>query len=206
LRIRTLLATAALFSACLVAHADTIYNNFSSGEDASSLELQPGVAEAVAFTPNGNYVLTGATVLAGENPQANSVVEFAIYSSVDGTVGTSLMNLGSHTLTVSPLTGGANTFSATGTLDLLQGQRYWLVAIQNGGGDFIWLGSGSSAEPGSYSNDSGVNFGPVSDTALEFAITGTPYTPTAAKPEPSSFALLGSGLLGFAGVLRKRLG
>lgn len=31
------------------------------------------------------------------------------------------------------------------------------------------------------------------------------YTPnTAATPEPSSIALLGTGLLGFAGVLRKR--
>lgn len=205
MRIHTLLATVALCSACLVARADTVYSSFVSGEDSgqSSAVLQPAEAEAVAFASNGNYIFTEAFIAAGEDPQANSVVDLAIYSSVNGQVGTSLLDLGSKTLTVSPLTGGVNTFSATGTLDLLQGQQYWLVATQISGGDFIWGGT-PGTEPTEYSSDAGAQFSPVSPTNLEFAITGTPYTPAAATPEPSSFALLGSGLLGFAGLLQRR--
>lgn len=41
-----------------------------------------------------------------------------------------LLDLGSKTLVVSRLTGGVNTFSATDTLDLLDGQQYWLVATE----------------------------------------------------------------------------
>jgi hypothetical protein len=167
--------------------------------------LQPGVAEAVAFTSNGNYVFTGASVPAGENPQANSVVDLAIYSSVNGQVGTSLLDLGSQTLVVSPLTGGINKFSANGALDLLQGQQYWLVATQISGGDFMWLET-QGIEPTEYSSDAAAGFSPVSPTNLEFAITGTPFTPAAATPEPSSFALLSSGLLGLTGLLQKRRG
>jgi len=192
LRIRILLAAAALFSAGFVAHADTVYSSYVSAEDAGFSQLEPGVAEAVAFTSNGNYIFTGA-----------SVVDLAIYSSVNGQVGTSLLDLGSHTLVVSPLTGGTNTFSATGALDLLQGQQYWLVATQISGGDFIWIET-PGIEPTEYSSDAGTDFSQVSPTNLEFAIMGTPFTPAAATPEPSSFALLGSGLLGFTGLLQRR--
>jgi hypothetical protein len=65
------------------------------------------------------------------------------------------------------------------------------------GGDFIWIDV-PGLEPIEYSTDAGAEVSPISPTGLQFAITGTPYTPPAATPEPSTIALLGTSLLGFA--------
>jgi hypothetical protein len=53
------------------------------------------------------------------------------------------------------------------------------------------------------STDSGNNYGSSGSSTFGFDITSQDVTPDV--PEPSSFLLFGSGLLSFAGMLRRKL-
>jgi hypothetical protein len=79
-------------------------------------------------------------------------------------------------------------------------------------GDCVGFSGGSSCININFSGGSilGVEASDAADTTGTFdyslgTLTITDLTPSAATPEPSSIALLGTGVLGLAGVVRRRL-
>ena len=93
---------------------------------------------------------------------------------------------------------------------LTAGNTYW-VSLSNGddaqhSGSEAWdLPNGGSGGPATCNfRQSGVNDGNCGLGGEAFTLTGNTTTPTT-TPEPSSIMLFGSGILGLAGVLRRKL-
>jgi hypothetical protein len=90
------------------------------------------------------------------------------------------------------------TFTITGPINVaLDNSQYLLFS----GTGIITL-TGYSATPGTFSfstTDSGSNYGSSGSSTYGFDINATP------TPEPSSLLLFGTGLLGFAGILRRKI-
>jgi hypothetical protein len=119
-----------------------------------------------------------------------------LFSDANRLPGTSIANLGTLT---APVGGGILT--ATGPqVPLIAGTEYWLVLTPFD--DNTWVGweEGGTTNVGvAYSTDpngqgSWNHLGPQ---ALQFQIDGV--------PEPSSIVLMGSGMVGLFGMLRRRM-
>lgn len=99
-------------------------------------------------------------------------------------------------------TGGA-TFTITGPIDVSEDDNTFLNI--SGTGILTLTGYSPTLATFSFtSTDSGHNYGigASSSSGFTFAITSEAVP---AVPEPSSFLLFGSGLLSFAGLLRRKL-
>ncbi len=85
-------------------------------------------------------------------------------------------------------------------LSLAAGSTYYFY--EDGGVPDSTMGG---VQPGSlyYTYGGSQNFTPLSDFSTAYAVNGNSLS-ASPTPEPSSFALLGTGLLGVAGVVRKR--
>jgi hypothetical protein len=168
------------------------YSNVVLGNPFS---LASGAAVSDAILALGN--------LYGSNAPINLYIE-SDNSGSPGSVLAALTQVG----TISPYIagGGLVTFTCSGTgCDLASG-NYWLVAVETDSStldgwflaynDVITnIAFGTSGSPTDLSLYPG-----VSESA--FQIDGSE---SAATPEPSSFLLLGSGLAGLAGLIKRRL-
>jgi hypothetical protein len=168
---------------------------------------------ARAGTITENFSASGTAAFNSTGGDGIDTTSFADFDTSRGTLNSITIDLG----------GEATNTSAFPN-------AFLLVTSESDLNEFLVQGQGSIPDSGQFaiSADGTDSYGPdmlyfegsgTQELVLDFfgsatiasdGVTGTltyNYTPldTTATPEPSSFALLGAGLLGAAGLLRKRL-
>src|ERR1700733_8854244 len=210
------IASLALLAATtLAAHADTVFSQFGPDQTFSpggyDIGLpSPGSSTVIAssFTPTETATLTDAVLAMSErdrSPDTNPVTVF-IESSVAGAPGSiidTLTQVGTQSKTASLI-----DFTCASCSVLNDGTMYFLVAYQSGSQlSNLWNTVPSPAKGTIFFNFNGSPTGPWSNdpnTDLPaFEVNGTP-SPTV-TPEPASFVLLSTGILGLANTVRRKL-
>jgi len=158
-----------------------------SGSGTNSVTFLGGMGNALMITFTG----LGSTSL--NTPTGSSFGNFQTFVSGNGVIGAS----GTFTLTITQTVpvAGSNSFSATfsGTFSSSNSGtgvvNFTVTSISIGGITYSITNNPLNLVPPASNN--GI-------TTVQGQITGS------AVPEPTSMFLLGTGLLGFAGVIRKR--
>ena len=158
-----------------------------SGSGSNSVTFLGGMGNALMITFTG----LGSTSL--NTPTGSSFGTFQTFVSGNGVIGAS----GTFTLTITQTVpvAGSNSFSATfsGTFSSSNSGtgvvNFTVTSISIGGINYSITNNPLNLVPPASNN--GI-------TTVQGQITGS------AVPEPTSMFLLGTGLLGFAGVIRKR--
>lgn len=204
--VRLLTTAAVLALSSLAAHADTIASTFGPGQtyNANVGWLLSNYIDAAPFVPTETVTLTYAA-LAVDWVSGNAPMNVYIESSVDGSPGTILDTL-SQIGTYQTGSSEVVNFVCSSCSQLDAGTLYFLVGQQNDTStESGWMWSSTNGT--FYYNAQGSTTGPWDSemaTLGAFEVDGTP-DPTGVTPEPSSIALMGTGLLGAASAIRRRI-
>jgi PEP-CTERM motif len=195
-----LLTIACLVLAVAPAMADTLYSNGAGNYTTDAWTINFGFAVSDSFTCSANCTVQdfhiGVWLFPGDS-----------LTSVDAAFGSSSFG------------GSFNTYNATGHTDLGINQFGYDTQIVDFATADIPLSAGTSwitlqnavvpnGDPVYWDENSGASqafensLGSIPSEA--FTVTGT-QSGTGTTPEPSSIMLFGSGILGLAGVLRRKL-
>jgi hypothetical protein len=208
------IASLSLLVLCLAAipaMADTVYNNGAINGTTDGWTINFGFVVSDTFTTAGQNITGlnfGAWLFPGDVLQS---AEVAITSAEFG--GTTYFD-GVVNFTQSGCSGnqyGYNVCTESGSFNagsLAGAGTYWLNlenAVVNTGDPVYWdenSGPSSASENsvGTIPSESFTVLGGASSTS-----TTTTTTTSGTVPEPSSIMLFGSGILGLAGVLRRKL-
>jgi hypothetical protein len=190
-------------AAALPLKADTVFTNFGSPgqtyNNNASWTLGQNVY-AFPFVASESATLTDIMLPLAGTGSVNVYLLSASGGTPDSVLAT-LTTAGSLGNTFSIL-----TYTCSTCAQLTAGTTYFAVA-QDSGGFASWADSNSDSGTFYYSPGSGLGpwfpVGPAPAAFTAFEVDGTPLTST---PEPSSLLLLGTGLLGLAGMTwRKKL-
>jgi len=166
-------------------------SNFTNQVIANQFTLGAGATVGDAVLALGNF--------AGGNNPVNAYIEYDA-SGLPGAVAATLTQVG----TIPPFGGtGLTTFNCASGCALAAGS-YWLVAWEPDSGtqqawNFAYQDSSGNIAFNQVGDAFGSWLGPLNITQEGFRIDG------ASAPEPGSLVLLGSGVLGLAGVIRRKL-
>jgi hypothetical protein len=205
----SLLTICCLLLAVAPAMADTLYDNGAFNGTADAWTINFGFSVSDSFTVASGSSIEDLHIVYWDASSSD------LLTTVDMAIGSS-----SFGGTAQTLTGVTNTFLGTNQFGYnLYQADYSFGNIPWSGAGFVTLSNACSTSGCSVSNPIywDENSGP--STAYEntvgsipseaFTLTGTASgtttTTTGTTPEPSSIMLFGSGILGLAGVLRRKL-
>ncbi len=213
------IAILSLVLAAIPAWTQVLYDNGPINGSVEAWDIVNGFVVSDTFNLSGGQAVTGFSFGAwNEGTDPMTSLQWSLTSGENGgtiygagvaqTGGGSGGTLLSQTLSTNQFGYEMDEITVTGlNVNFANGGTYWLN-LQNAQGKlfdyYFWdendgAGCQSNGCP-SQASDSGVGTIP----SESFTINGAYGSGT--TPEPSSFLLLGSGILGVAGVLRRKLG
>jgi hypothetical protein len=201
----SLLTIACLVLAVAPAMAGTVYSNGPYNGTADAWTINFGFSVSDSFTDPGNTPISGLSLVYWDESSSD------LLTTIDGALGSTSFGGTPHTYT-----GVTNTFLGTNQygFSLYRADYSWAPIPWSGSG-YITLSNACSTSGCSISNPIywDENSGP--STAYEntlgsipsesFTLIGGSTPPPTTTPEPSSIMLFGSGILGLAGILRRKL-
>jgi len=201
----SLLTVCCLMLAVAPAMADTLYSNGAFNGTADAWTINFGFAVSDSFTVPGGASIEDLHFVYWDASTSD------LLTTVDMAIGSS-----SFGGSIQTLTGVTNTSLGTNQYGYnLYQADYSFANIPWSGAGFVSLSNACSTSGCSISNpiywdeNSGTSsayqdtLGSIPSEA--FTLTGSSTTTPGTTPEPSSIMLFGSGILGLAGVLRRKL-